>query len=503
MCYIENMSSLKPKIFRLLILSIFLLFITFLDLRHTRNTGLFDLDATHIEREPRFNYDAAQKWPANGGIVTFIAHVKNNSDFPAPKFEYYWKIDNEIMKRGNSEAPVGGKEVTISYSWKWAHQINDGAITGSHSVEFIVDPAGKLKEKTKANNSIKDYTQGLAIGFWVERSVYDYFNKNQFVYCQDKDCLGSNSWEDWAQRQVRKWNDLFQNSTPEIIDRVRLDKVIVVNDCSLPLAGGLGSNHPDIRDKSVDMMWGFTSGGVTDQTTCGCIREGGNCGFYKIHPEFLNVELPLLHELSHARYLYDLYNLNVTPEQVKLREGKSPIVETGLIGWSSPYHVYKTDKKGLMTGDHDLGYDIHSAFALNRIKGLRARGGNYNASQFLGEYLNDLPKSIKLRFSSKNLRPMSGISVKIFLPKSSNIFEGVADIEGRTDTQGIFTPSQPLFIKNYWENLPNLLFMYRLQVDRQIVYGFQDITDYNIAYWNGNEDEVIVTIKTNIALIGE
>jgi hypothetical protein len=71
--------------------------------------------------------------------------------------------------------------------------------------------------------------------------------------------VGASSWEDWAQRHIQIWNAQFAaaafDQTPGgISDRVRLDRLTVVADGALPLAGGLPTNHPNLSDRTVDLQ---------------------------------------------------------------------------------------------------------------------------------------------------------------------------------------------------------------------------------------------------------
>jgi hypothetical protein len=120
--------------------------------------------------------------------------------------------------------------------------------------------------------------------------------------------LGGVSWDDFAQRRVSV-NNMFVTAinplTPQgVTDRVRLDKVTVVPDGALP--NPYPSNYPDSGDKTIDMMWGFPSELV------GVASTHPQYGpLYIDSPEAQNVEYSLMHELSHARYLDDLYAINI------------------------------------------------------------------------------------------------------------------------------------------------------------------------------------------------
>jgi hypothetical protein len=96
------------------------------------------------------------------------------------------------------------------------------------------------------------------VGFWVEDSTLRYFHRRQ------RDLgIGSNCWEDWAQRQVAMMNQWVEataslRKTPEAGNvRYRLDRIIVVGDGMLPMAGGSPLRDPDRRDDTVQVMVGF------------------------------------------------------------------------------------------------------------------------------------------------------------------------------------------------------------------------------------------------------
>jgi len=190
--------------------------------------------------------------------------------------------------------PSETTELTLDWTWQ----------SGSHTVRIELDPDDSISEVSEENNIIEDQANALAIGFWVEQSVYDWFNENQVTRG-----LGSVSWDDWAQRQVRVWNQMFADAvtplTPQgVTERVRLDKVTVVPDGSLP---SCATNFPAVGDKTVDLQWGFPSElvGIPSGHTC------GELNYYFNHPQSQDIEYSLMHELSHARYLVDLYGLNV------------------------------------------------------------------------------------------------------------------------------------------------------------------------------------------------
>ncbi len=295
------------------------------------NLSAPDLDAGFIMRTPRYSFRAAKTEPELGDTVSFMAHVANSGRGPSGTFAYRWSLDG-IPQSTQSHPSLDPQEsVTLTLDWAW--QI------GVHTVTLQLDPDNQIVELSEWNNSLQDRTDALAVGFWVERSVYDYFNAHQV-----ERGLGSNSWEDWAQRQLATMNKLFAQAihplTPQgILDRVRLDKVVVVPDGTLPPCT---ANQPDPQDLTVDLQWGFPADlvGIDSGRSCELLDS------YFDFPFAQDIDFSLLHELSHARYLVDLGGLDLPVGRVLLSDGigrsatELPLNENVELGDGFPVPVY-------------------------------------------------------------------------------------------------------------------------------------------------------------------
>ena len=99
--------------------------------------------------------------------------------------------DDRTVESGTLTDLIPGQDRVVEYAWNW--------FDGNHTLEFTIDPAGQITETSEANNVVEDRTNGLAVGFWVEESVHAYFHEYQHELG-----IGSNSWEDWAQRQMAR-----------------------------------------------------------------------------------------------------------------------------------------------------------------------------------------------------------------------------------------------------------------------------------------------------------
>ena len=221
--------------------------------------------------------------------------MANRGGLSTGSFTYEWLIDSVRKTTATMRDLTPGQSITLTLAWVYQ--------PGSHLVRINLDPQNLIAEVSEQNNSIEDQTNALAVGFWVEQSVYDWFNIHQVELG-----LGSVSWDDWAQRQLKTWNEVFAAAihplTPDgVLERVRLDKVTIIPDGNWPDC----PDGPVPEDPTVDLVWEFPSElvGVASGHSC------AELNFYMNHPEFQQVEPPLLHEMSHARYLVDLYGLNM------------------------------------------------------------------------------------------------------------------------------------------------------------------------------------------------
>ncbi|HOA71967.1 MAG TPA: CARDB domain-containing protein [Phycisphaerae bacterium] len=445
-----------------------------------------DLNVTYIERLPRYDYDAAKNQPAAGDVVTFVGHVRLWGSTPLASVAYRWELDGQPVDSGTLTNLQPGTEQTVTWNWTWQ--------SGNHTIKLIVDPDSQVAELSELNNQIEDRTNAIIAGFWVEQSVYDYFAANQH-----KLGVGSNSWEDWIQRQMRYWNQFCAQAiyptTPQgVLDRVRIDKIVVVPDGALPLHGGLPTNNPDLWDKTVDLMWGFPATLLDGSMYANVTSASMSNPFF--------FEGSLLHELGHARYLVDTYGFDVhntsSHASVQIYEGDKPVAGSSYMPFVAFGEVLYYNKYGkLMSGGHDQGWSEYDAGALNRIAGQRATCGNYNAPCNIGAYINDLPQRNHLRLLDSNGAARRRANVKIFQAAGGpgwygKTFDNTPDLEFTSDLDGyVHLPRNPFSsgpIRHTYGEANGTMIL-RIEHQGQVWYRFLEVTDFNIQYWRGNTED--------------
>ncbi|HSP35437.1 MAG TPA: CARDB domain-containing protein [Thermoanaerobaculia bacterium] len=441
-----------------------------------------DITVGWIRRLPELNYvrdsanARAEGWPKAGDVVTWRATVRN---FGAAhdNVSYHWAIDGRTVASGRVSLPADST-TAVDLPWSWTFD--------RHRIAFFVDDANGVAEESETNNSLTVFSDAIAVGFWVERSIYDYFRANQKNLG-----IGSTCWDNWAQRHIDWYNDIAALAvgpdTPSgVLDRWRLQKIVVVPDGALPLTPiegvkndsgeASGSSHPDISDRTVDLMWGFRA--TTLPTYANTFRADPSNPFY--------VAPVLVHELGHARYLTDVYAFNVKNSPPGYRIDITDLTRTG--------DVFFTPDHGLMNDDFTF-IDDYSAAALNRRAGMRALEGNYNDPDDVGVFLNDLPAENRLTIRDGFDNLMTDADVWIYQSVGDqNVwyathYDDTPDLMLRTDANGQVRVGRCPFgsdgkVVNYYAH-SNAVAIVRVAKNGQVLYGFLEARLFNLAYWRG------------------
>ena len=450
-----------------------------------------DLTVGWISRTPEIDFvwnsanPRVEGWPAPSQLVTWRAHIRNFG--PAQNnVGYRWTIDGGAVATGRINLPADSTSI-IELPWSWTFD--------RHRIAADIDTGNSVVEESETNNRVEVFSDALAVGFWVEQSLYDHFRVNQ-----GKLGIGSTSWDNWAQRQIDFYNNMaamavYPETPNGVLDRWRLQKIVVVPDGALPLAPlndirdvsneATGSSHPDVRDRTVDLMWGFRSGAIAGYRDH--LTTNPRNPFY--------VAPVLLHELGHARYLTDVYGFNVRNDgagySIGILENGSPIAGSFISG---DWMVYQTPEQGLMN-EHLTFIDRYSAILLNRIAGQRAISGNYNDPWNGGVFLNDLPAQNRVTIRDANGNAMSDANVWIYQSTGgmdawySTNYDNTPDLQLRTDSSGRVLVGRNPFsadgsITHYYRK-SNSVAIVRVEKAGRVEYGFLEVRLFNMAYWRG------------------
>lgn len=449
----------------------------------------FDLDVTYIERTPRLDFTSGGGgWPADGQAVQWVAHMHNWGSQAVSSVDYRWTFDGAVVGTGTITNWAAGADTAVAWPWTWEKV--------RHSLKFELDPASAITgELSRGNNTLTIDTDALGVGAWVEDGLATYMHDNQKIYND-----GANSFEDWMQRNMTLWNKMFRDavypSSPNgIVDRVRLDEVVHVGNGDLPLAGGIATNDPDFRDHTVDMMWGFPY-------HAGDVGPGN---FYNPVPGSpFQYEWGLIHEMNHARYLIDSYGFDV--HSISVQDLTLPNGAKMLGSSAMPYpgaDIVRYDKyKGLMDSTHY--YSEYEAYEWNRIAGLRARQGDYNAPGDIGVFLNtDLPQANHFRFVDQNLNPIAGATVEVHQSRANDgwyekLYLQTPDLTYTTDSDGkVDMPRSPFgsYI-THWYGMCNSVMLLVVKTSAGVVRTtFVEASDFNLEFWRGHTQDAYYEVQ--------
>ena len=471
-----------------------------------------DVEVLYIERLPRIGYDAGNEGlPEVGSEVVWRGRVYNWGVHDV-KVRYTWTLDGAEVGVGEAVIPVGPpatEGTPIDWAWKW-----DGA---RHELTLKVEQEGRARDLVPANNTLTIQTDAVTVGLWVERSLWEHHHAYQY-WLPTHD---ANSFAGWGQRMMRQWNKMFAAAVyPEypqgIVERVRLDEVVVVPDFALPLSGGLPSNNPDLRDKTVDMTWGCEAGDIVpgavvpDDHWWSPVRAlkafaRGDVEAGREDPPFW-CGLGYIHEMSHARYLVDGYGFNVhtgTGEDLEQRDllvsdEEGPILGRYMPATEDLQHWRKYP--GQMGGDY-WSWSVFEAMCWNRVAGRRGRGGNCNSPPNIGEFLQDIPARLVYEFVDEKGRPLSGAEVQVHRARGTGNgwytkrYVNEPDLVTQADERGRVTFDRTLFaadgVIRHTYGVSNGVVLVRVTYEGRHYYLFEEVTDPNIAYNLGHHDEYV------------
>ena len=375
----------------------------------TYPTGLEtqDVNVTYIERLPRYNYDATKNMPAVGDLVTFRAHVRNRGSSDLNNIQCKWYVDGAEISTVSLNIPLSSetlswssqiaqpKGVTTDFQWIWQ--------AGDHNITFSADTDNAIAEISEENNNVTVMNTSKLVAFAVHETLLNFFDNEQ-----KNIGIASNSWEDWAQRQMTMWNTFMRfNGTNE---RVCLDYIEVWKDDKY-----LYGNRP-FTTKTMDTQWGFPKDGATND-----FYKNQSTGQYT---ENFNREHSVTHEMSHGLSLIDTYATNfsaynvenhvITEEYMQIEYDGEQIgggIHMPMVSWGGIYNV----EPGHMGGEYDWGYCYYHTKTMDLYKGKRVKYANANqGGDFYGRYTHRLPHNNYFRILDTTGKPLSNAQVTMY-----------------------------------------------------------------------------------------
>lgn len=380
--------------------------------RHRARPDLPDLTVAFVERLPRdpswqgrvklrdglpvLDVDVTGlEWrPSPGATVTFRIHVLNAGGAASTSVPYTVSIGETKLAEASLPAIQPRATHVIEARWSWAD--------GPHELRVAIDPAASAPEIARWNNTFVEPVQGQAVAVVVARDRYD-------AFAGTRNLVDTFCFEDYVQYHLRNLNALFARSIhpscPDgIVERVRLDRILVVDDPAAPASDWQAPLHRD--GKAVGLAE------YAALMTFGRLRDEDEARYGA-----LRIDWPAMQDLAAQLGLADLRKTDTTLAQCHVldRFERFAVVRHITPMMRSLMHT----PAGFLFNEHEAAY-------LNRCAG-RPRGVR-------GAYQYQLPEASYVEVVSNAGAPLPGVNVDVFQLQSegpnAGRIAGVASMSG-------------------------------------------------------------------------
>ena len=464
-----------------------------------------DVDVTYIERTPRYpaytlSYDAPgksglavptgpktgkvmsaaenaamQRWPKAGEVVTYTAHFINKGKGDYPAFPFKWLFDGKVVNVGSHKENLApGTEATETLRLKWQN--------GPHTLEFQADPLTTLPDRFPANNRLTITTDAMTFIWAVDRVTYDGFNKV-------RNFTGSYSFEDWCNWHVQRMNELIRISPSAIQPnggghtRVRADRIVVLENLEKewePLGGPFGK-----LAAGFDGSWPF--------------GRNPDVRMWAARPDW-----GLIHEWAHQLGLTDEYALDRAASTNLVPDANgNPL----LMGRMSNLTGYMMHGHGPVM----FSPECSAALEIQYRNGVRRRG-------YYGDYYYDTPKQTTIKVLDNAGKPVPDAALTFY--QASDETGGVfrkPEFSVKTGRAGeAVLPNKPAPQHHTHQGFTlhpnpfgkinvvggNAVMFIKVEARGQTDYTWMDITELNMAFWEGRKEKATFTKQTHIPPAG-
>lgn len=384
------------------------------------------------------------RWPQPGQPVTYTVTVRNRGTNPwSSPISGDWSVDAVGVGVVNSTAMLQpGETIAFDHVLPW-----DGV---SHNVRFGLT----VSDSRATNNEITIDTKSVGFLSFIDRSRLEEFREETSGYPEAL----TDDFIDWLNNHMMRFDGLFDEAG--CAKRAHFDVLEVLDD--------------DQPDPAINTL-PFAIFPYRYRTGEGSLRLSG---YYHADDD---VDYGLLHEMGHQLGLIDLYQLDV-PTSANLVAAEP----------------YSGAPICLMHGVSPI-ISPHSALAMNHWLN--------TAHGYFGQYLYSLPATIRIRIVGADGQPLAGARVQMYQycnrPGYGHVILNQIKAQGITDANGIWTlpnvlidhglvpttyagdalPDNPF---GYVEVVGgNGVLFFSVEKDGATDTAWLDITECNVAYWNG------------------
>lgn len=432
--------------------------------------GTVDLDVIYIDRliKDKSGNLTKRNWgdkidqPQSGENLVFQAHILNNGWKETQSAKMRWWIDgspggekvinhpfpncgalresgqvlNLKTKKGSEESEATVSLPVLCHTFEVSLNFLEIPYDGKrHRITFEIFPLNESDENPY-NNSLTVWSDGITFGYYMSETTYYAYSLIQkygwkdlpenFKIPHEKVEWGPDEWKiissnayDRFQRIVRVFNRQFEMSkhhlTPNGITERINGIMYIIPDPDNDEVYGLNFHKIGAVNRTIDLIWGLirskdkSVASYTYERMIELFREG----------TYSYIDTPLIHEVSHARYLIDLYGGGIQNKEIHILDEKGnrvfpdndePVYDRKL------RFERKNSGRGMMVGGtgYENGWSEHGAYSWERIRGRRAREGTWNAPPELGEFLNTIPDSNIIKVVTTKGQPVAGAKIEVF-----------------------------------------------------------------------------------------
>lgn len=387
-----------------------------------------------------------ERWPSPIKQVGFTAQVLNQGFALSSKAIGLWKLDGEEKKRVSIPALSPEEKLFCDFQWEWK--------LGPHelTLELNFETTG-TKEISHDNNVLTIRTDALPFCFYVNQLVEQAFQKVG-------NHVGSYSFSDWLQAHITQFNSGLKNSkfpcAPDgCLEQIYADRIV--------------SYGSMVELETLRKEYDSTAQGILVFEPHDSLREWAR-----------SWDPYLLHQLLFQLGIPDLRNLDVNAQDNYIPD------PTGY-----PLYWRYVHEPGLFqVPGGEYRFSEFCVLALNKMYG-RPRG-------FIGDFMYDMPEEYILCFVDRAGEPVDQARIRIFQRNIEGKLDPNPILDSHTDPKGfIKLPNRPATAvttpmgfsqrPNPFGNIDlqarNGLFFIELRARDQTEYIWQNITEFNLAYW--------------------
>ncbi len=383
------------------------------------------------------------RWPGTGEPLAYTATVRNRgtNDFVGTVTAVWTHDGVPAQTDVRAVAMAPGDTIHV--------ELGLFASGASDEISIHLDVA----DDRSANNDLTAWLRSVPCLTYIDRSRLEEFREETAGYPQ----AATDDFIDWLNRHAARMNQMFADQgSPK---RIHYDVLEVLDD---------GAPDPDV-DRLPFAIFPFR-----------CRAGEGSFRLSGYYDAGEDLDFGLIHEISHQLGLIDIYQFDI-PASANLVSGTGYTAVPCMMHGCSPF------------------YSDHSALAMAHWQD--------DAHGYYGQYLYELPEFVRLRLLGIDGQPLAGATVTLYQyaerPGLGKVVTDQAKAQGATDAQGYWILPNvdidenlvpPIGTGDELHDNPfgyvavvgtNGVFLIKVEHEGYADYCWLDITEVNVAYWQG------------------